>query len=132
MSIPDHASPTARLISERILDLSHSKTLAEISAEAGFKNPKMMTLLKSGEIKLPLDRVSSLAKALEVDPAYLMRLSLDQAFGVRVAKVITDIFGTPTTENERGWLAEIRSASGDADPKPTDTARKALWAIFEK
>jgi hypothetical protein len=52
-----------------------------------------------------LDRAPSLAKALEVDPAYLMRLALDQAVGATAAKPITDIFGTVATENERGGAA---------------------------
>ncbi len=74
----------------------------------------MMSFLKTGRNKLPLDRVPSLAKALEVDPAYLMRLALDQAVGATAAKAITDIFGTPATENERGWLNELRDASDNA------------------
>ena len=40
-----------------------------------------MTFLKNGRNKAPLDRVPSLVKALGVDPAYLMRLALDQAVG---------------------------------------------------
>jgi hypothetical protein len=71
----------------------------------------MTTYLKTGRNKVPLGRVPSLAKALEVDPAYLMRLALDQAVGATAAKAITDIFGTPATENERGWLQELRDAS---------------------
>ena len=57
----------------------------------------MMSFLKNGRNKLPLDRVPSLAKALEVDPAYLMRLALDQAVGSTAAKAITEIFGSPVT-----------------------------------
>ena len=45
------------------------------------------------------------------DPAYLIRLALDQAVGATAAKAITEIFGTPATENERGWLQELRDAS---------------------
>ena len=73
-----------------------------------------------------------MAKALEVDPAYLMRLALDQAVGSTAAKAITEIFGTPTTENERGWLIELRDASDIADPKLTARSLGALKAIFGK
>jgi transcriptional regulator with XRE-family HTH domain len=100
---PYQNSATTHLIADRIRDLSHRKTQAEIASEAGFANANMMTFLKTGKNKVPLDRVPSLAKALEVDPAYLMRLALDQAVGATAAKAITDIFGTPATENERGW-----------------------------
>lgn len=92
----------------------------------------MMTFLKNGRNKVPLDRVPSLAKALEVDPAYLMRLALDQAVGATAAKAITEVFGTPATENELGWLSEIREASGNTDPRLTARSRTILCGIFAK
>ena len=70
MTNPYQKTATARLISDRIRDLAHKKTQAEIASEAGFPNANMMTFLKNGRSKVPLDRVPSLAKALEVDPAY--------------------------------------------------------------
>jgi transcriptional regulator with XRE-family HTH domain len=132
MTTPYQNTPTAHLIADRIRDLSHRKTQAEIASEAGFANANMMTFLKNGKNKVPLDRVPSLAKALEVDPAYLMRLALDQAVGATAARAITDIFGTPATENERGWLAELRDASNNSDPRLTARSRAALRGIFGK
>jgi len=132
MTHPYQNTATAQLILNRIRDLSHRKTQAEIASEAGFANANMMTFFKNGKNKVPLDRVPSLARALEVDPAYLMRLALDQAVGATAAKAITDIFGTPTTENERGWLGELREASDNADPRLTGRSRTALRGIFGK
>ena len=127
---PFENTPTAKLIADRVRDLSHRKTQAEIASEAGFANANMMTFLKNGRNKVPLDRVPSLAKAQgEVDPAMLMRLALDQAEGA-TAEAITEIFGTPVTQNERGWLAEIRDASDNSDPRLTGRARTALRGIF--
>ena len=132
MTNPFRNTATAKLIADCIRDLSHRKTQAEIASEAGFANANMMTFLKNGRNKLPLDRVPSLAKALEVDPAFLMRLALDQAVGVTAAKAITEIFGTPATENEQAWLIEIRDASGNTDPRLTARSRAALRGIFSK
>lgn len=132
MTNPYQNTATARLIADRIRDLAHKKTQAEIASEAGFPNANMMTFLKTGRNKVPLDRVPSLAKALEVDPAYLMRLALDQAVGATAAKAITDIFGTPATENERGWLQELRDASDNSDPRITARSRATLRGIFGK
>ncbi len=112
---PFENTPTAKLIADRVRDLSHRKTQAEIASEAGFAKADMMTFLKNGRNKVPLDRMPSLAKALEVDPALLMRLALDQAVGATAAQAITEIFGTPVTQNERGWLAEIRDASDNSE-----------------
>ena len=132
MTNPYQNTATAKLITDRIRDLSHRKTQAEIASEAGFANANMLSFLKSGRNKLPLDRVPSMARALEVDPAYLMRLALDQAVGATAAKAIVDIFGTPATVNEQGWLAELRDASDNADPRITARSRAALRAIFGK
>lgn len=90
------------------------------------------TFLKNGRNKVPMDRVPSLAKALEDDPAYLMRLALYQAVGATAAKAIVDIFGTPAIVNEQGRLAELRDASDNSDPRITARSRAALRAIFGK
>lgn len=132
MTTPHSGSAAARLVGDRIRDLSHRKTQAEIASEAGFPNPNMMNFLKSGKNKIPLDRVPSLAKALEVDPGYLMRLALDQAVGGTAAKAIIEIFGTPASENERGWLNEIRCASDNSDPRLTSHARAAVRGLLGK
>ena len=132
MTNPYQNTATAKLISDRVRDLSHRKTQAEIASEAGFANANMMTFLKNGRNKVPLDRVPSLAKALEVDPAFLMRLALDQAVGATAAKAINEIFGTPATENERGWLNELRDASDNTDPRLTARSRTALRGVFGK
>jgi hypothetical protein len=73
-----------------------------------------------------------MARALECDAGYLMRLALDQAVGVTAAKAITEIFGSPVTANERGWLEEIRSASDNSDPRLTARSRATLRGIFGK
>ena len=132
MTKPYENTATAKLIADRVRDLSHRKTQAEIASEAGFANANMLTFLKHGRNKVPLDRVPSLAKALEVDPAYLMRLALDQAVGATAAKAISEIFGTPATENERGWLDELRDASDNTDPRLTARSRTALRGVFGK
>jgi hypothetical protein len=126
MTNPHQNTATARLIADRIRDLAHKKTQAEITSEAGFPNANMMTFLKNGRNKVPLDRVPSLAKALEVDPAYLMRLALDQPMAATAAKAITDIFGTPTTDNERRRLQELHDASDNSDPRITARSSATL------
>jgi len=75
---PFENSRLAQFVTTRVLELRGRKTQAEIAAQAGFTNPNVMSMLKSGANKLPLDRVPSLAKALECDPAYLLLLALEQ------------------------------------------------------
>ncbi len=77
MSNPHLNTPAALFIADRVRDLKHRKSQKEIAQEAGFVNANMLSLLQSGATKVPLDRVPALARALEVDRAYLMRLSLE-------------------------------------------------------
>lgn len=132
MSHPYANDPATIFLADRIHDLAHRKTQAEIATEAGFQNANMLSILKAGKSKIPLYRVPSLAKALEADPGYVMRLALDQAVGVTAAKAITDIFGAPVSVNERGWLDEIRAASDNSDPRLTARSRASLRGIFSK
>lgn len=122
----------AKYLTQRILELKPKKSQAEIAEQSGFVNVNMLTMLKNGSSKVPLDRVPTLAKALEADPAYLLRLALEQAEGNTAATAIFDILGPSVSENERAWIAEIRDASGDTDPRLTQRARVQLRAIFGK
>lgn len=123
-------SRLAAYLEKRILELRPTKTQGRIAAEAGFVNPNMLTMLKTGSNRLPLDRVTALAAALEADPAHLMQLALAQSVGDTDAAALMAVFGTPVTSNEESWLAAIREASGNSNPPLSKRARAALFAIF--
>lgn len=122
----------AKFISKRVMELRPRKSQSEIAYEAGFVSANMLSMLKSGASKLALDRVPSLARALECDPAYLLRLTLEQVAGDTAAQALVEIMGTPVTGNELGWLEEIREASDHSDPRMTSRSRSAIRAIFGK
>jgi hypothetical protein len=129
---PYQDSRLAKFLDTRLLELKHLKTQAQIAEEAGFVNANMVTMIKQGSTKLPLDRVPDLATALDTDRALLLRLALEQAEGNTAAAAIYDIIGEPVTENERAWLAEIRDASGDTDPRLTSRAKAAIRSVLTK
>lgn len=122
----------AKFISRRIMELRPRKSQIEIAVEAGFVSRNMLSMLKGGASKLPVDRVPSLAKALDCDPAYLLRLTLEQIEGDTAADALMEIMGTAVTENEKAWLHEIRAASDNTDPRMTTRSRAAIRAIFGK
>jgi transcriptional regulator with XRE-family HTH domain len=122
----------AKYLDQRVLELKPKKTQSDIASEAGFVNPNMLTMLKQGASKVPLDRVPALAKALDCDPAWLLRLALEQGEGDTAAAAIFEIVGQPITKNEHGWIAEVRDASGDTDPRLTTRGRAAIRAVFGK
>ncbi len=122
----------AKFLDARLLELKHKKTQAEIAEEAGFVHQNMITMIKQGATKLPIDRVPALAKALESDPALLLRLALEQSEGSTAAAAIYEIIGQPISKNEMAWIVEIREASGDTDPRLTSRAGAAIRGIFGK
>jgi hypothetical protein len=59
-----------------------------------------------------------------------MRLALEQAVGQTAEAAVTEIFGTPVTANERGWIEAIRAASDNSDPRFTSRSQAAINTIF--
>lgn len=129
---PHAETRLAKFLEKRVLELRSRKSQIEIASDAGFVNPNMLAMIKSGATKLPLDRVPSLAKALECDPKLLFRLALEQMGGAMTALAIDEVFGTIVTRNEVVWLQEIRDASGQTDPNLTARTRSVLRTMFGK
>lgn len=129
---PYSGSKLAKFVEKRVLELRPYKTQAEIASQAGFVNPNMISMIKSGASKLALDRVSGLAGALEVDKRLLFKLACEQAGNETLMLAVEEIFGTIVTNNEIMWLEAIREASGNTDPTLTNRRRTAIRAIFGK
>lgn len=129
---PHADTDLAIFLERRILQLQHKKTQRDIATEAGFTNPNMLTMLKKGQTKLAIDRVATLASALETDPKYLLRLALQQSRNETMVRVYDEVMGAVVTRNETGWLEVIREASNNSDPAVSTRARSAVRAIFGK
>lgn len=121
-----------KFLEKRILELRPRKTQSQIAVEAGFLQPNMLAMIKTGANKLPLDRVPGLAKALETDPKLLFMMAVEQLGDDTTALTIRKIFGTIVSDNELDWIEEIRNASDHADPSLTMKARSAIRGIFGK
>ena len=129
---PHATSGLAVYIDRRILELRYKKTQREIATTAGFTNPNMLTMLKQGHSKLPIDRVATLAAALEVDSKYMLRLALAQHGNETMVRVYDEVLGTVVSQHEVGWLSLLREASDNSDPAVTTRARSTILSIFGK
>jgi hypothetical protein len=89
-------------------------------------------MIKAGTAKLPLDRVSALAAALDCDPVMLFQLALEQLGGDTTELAVRQIFGTLVTQNEVACLEELRRATDHTNPSLTVKARSAIRGIFGK
>lgn len=117
---------------KRLLELKPKKTQAEIATQSGFNTANVMSMLKAGSIRLPIDRVLPLATALDTDPAYLMLLTLAQVVGDTDAQAIVDIFSGAVTRNEMTWVVAVRELSGLTDPPLTKRSRAAIQVALGK
>ena len=125
-------SELAVYLDKRILELKYKKTQREIAVAAGFVSVNILTMIKQGSSKLAMDRVATLAAALEIDPKYLLRLALLQKGNETMIRVFDEVIGTVVSDREVNWLQELREASSNSDPEVTTRARSALRAIFGK
>ena len=132
MKHPHADTKLAKFIQKRIDELRGHKSQADIAAQAGFTNANFLSMLKSGSSKLPIDRVSDLARALDSDPANVLRLALEQQLGPVAARAVSELLGTPLSKNEREWIEELRNASDELDPRVTRKSRDTLRTIFGK
>ncbi len=105
-------SPTAEAIAAAIS--KSGKTQIEISKEVGFDRPNVISMLKTGEMKMPIDRIPAFAEACGVDPVKLIKIAM-QEYHSETWKVLIDAFEAPVTRNEAVILRAIRAmAAGHA------------------
>lgn len=110
---------------DRQIDLCGKKQI-DIAQQAGFDKPNMVTMIKQGKTKLPLEKIGRMAKALEVDPLHLFTLTM-QEYQPDTWAEIQKLFGQPVmTVNELEILEVIRSSKVENPRLRTDAERKAL------
>ena len=100
------------------------KSQSAISREMGYKNPNNLSLIKSGKIPLPVDKVRPLAEALNADPVRLMMMVLE-ARHPELAEFLRDEGIAPLTPEERQVLEAFRNRF----PSQTDSVEQVVEAI---
>lgn len=117
----------AEFIADKLAE--SDKTQREIAEECGFENPNIITMFKTGSTKLPLNRIGPLAKALDVDPAHLLRLVMLE-YAPDTWQAIENIMqSTLLTANELELVRAYRQVTGDSDAKAMVVDRDAVLAI---
>ncbi|MER9022412.1 XRE family transcriptional regulator [Mesorhizobium sp. M0815] len=123
-------SEIAKFLDKRIYELSPRKSQRDIAREIGFANDNVITMLKSGRTKVPLDRVVSIARTLETDARQLFILALMQDGHEKDRAAFEVIVGEPVSANEKEFIHVLRKVSNGTDPKISVVLRKILRALF--
>lgn len=123
--------PTRPTVAEFLADSIAliNKTQAQIAAECGFESANVITMFKKGQTKLPINRVGPLAKALNVDPAHLLRLVLLEYLPDTWETIENTLQTTLLTANELDLIRSFREVTGDGDARAVVIDRSAVLAI---
>lgn len=100
---------TARYITARI-DKSN-KSQQQIAMEAGLGTADDVAMIKTGATKLPIGKIGTIAKALEVDPVELLTMCLQEYFP-ETWESISPFLETLLTNDELAMVKALRSAVG--------------------
>lgn len=124
------AAPTtkARNVAEYISMQLHlcGKSQTQIAEEVGFEKPNVITMIKQGKTKVPLNKIGSMAKALEVDPVFFFRMVMNE-YMPDLMDMIAAITNQPIiTRNEMDFIHVIRSSKVVNPKLRTDTEKKKL------
>ncbi|MDD2721356.1 MAG: helix-turn-helix transcriptional regulator [Gallionella sp.] len=117
----------AEFLADRIATID--KTQRQIAEECGFDHPNIITMFKKGQTKLPINRITQLAKALEVDPVYLLRLVMLEYMPDTWEHVENIMQSTVLTANELELVRSFKEVTGESDARAVVIDRNAVIAI---
>jgi transcriptional regulator with XRE-family HTH domain len=123
-----HISPTAEFL-KKALDQA-PLTQREVAERAGFQRPNILSMMKNGETKVPLNRIPELARACEVKPSTFIRVAMKE-YHPEVWAILEDIFDGCLTPAEEEMMMLFRIANVEGDVQMTETLSSALLAVLE-
>ena len=91
------------------------KSQVEIASELGYDKPNIITMFKQGRTRIPLDKVGPLAKALEIDPALLLKKVMGEYMPETLAGLQSVLEGLQLTQNELELIAAYRQMTKGKD-----------------
>lgn len=88
-----------------------NKSQVVIAKDIGYEKPNMLTMLKQGKTKLPVNKVPALARSLGIDPVYFMRLVLSE-YQPELFEAIEAVYGASLlSPGELSLALQLREAT---------------------
>lgn len=131
-AMPYADAPITQYLAKQIdIQASKGKSQRQIAQEIGYEKPNMISMFKTGEVKVPLDKIPLLARSLNVDAAFLFKLAMQQ-YWPEMGKTIADIFGTVLDQEELKVIEAIREVTKTkgATPPVTDDMLRQIQSVF--
>lgn len=121
----------AKFVDKRIDELKDVITQREIAEALDYPKPNIISMFKSGETKVPLNKLPPLASVLRTDLVLLLRLWLDQEWPGQLP-LIDAIFNKMATANEQALVEAYRRAVGYDDYSvPCETLERVQKMIVD-
>ncbi len=120
-----------RFLSKRIEDLKGVKSQREIAADLGYERPNIISMFKQGDTKVPLDKIPALAKSLEVDFGYLLRLGIEQ-FMTGETEKLAHFMDRVVSDDEWEVVRMLRDVASDSEVVLDDEKRTILRDAVKK
>lgn len=99
---------TAQEFLEKAIDLS-GKTQREIALEVGYDKPNVLSMMKKGTTKIPVEKVPALARATGVDPAQMLRIVMTEYNPDVWAVIVSVMNNEPLSDEEKQIIADHRA-----------------------
>ena len=125
--LPRPTSPTADFLG-RAIDAA-GLTHVEIAERAGFGAPNVISMMRTGRMKVPLDRIPDLAAACGVSERQFLRVAMAE-YHPEVWDVLRASFGDVLTQTEQDLLAVYRLFDADGDIVIDEHLCDALSGVF--
>jgi hypothetical protein len=131
---PCKRSSIAKFIDTQVENLKGIKSESEIASDLDYDTTIVVSMLRRGDLKVPLDNVPRLARALRADAGHLFRLALEQYWPDH-AKLLLDILGCPLEADEEAilmnkWRAVNRNLDALSDVKIRAAVDVMIEVVF--
>lgn len=120
-------SPTAMMLTKAIED--SDLTQREIADRVGFKNANILSMLKTGETRVPLERIPALATTLGLDERHFLLVAIEE-YHPGVYEVLIDVLGLPLSDAELGIVTMFRMASMRGEIEVAGPFRATLEGVL--
>lgn len=101
-------SETADLV-RQMIDDQHIKNQDEIARESGFTRSNVLTMIKQGRTKMPIDKIEAFSKACGKSPDKLFRTALRE-YSPELARLIGRLHKIPMVEGAEDILDVFTTA----------------------
>jgi hypothetical protein len=121
---PAKATTVAEYITAQIA-LS-GKDQVQIAQECGFNKPNVITMIKQGKTKVPLERIGPLAKSLGIDAVFLFKMVIGEYMPTLLDSIQAILDGPVLSLNEMEFIEVIRSSKVQNPKLRNEEERRTL------